>query len=79
MTLPPYILSGIENFDDLSLFLECFKVVKDEITKSRTGYGYPGNDIDFETLAQNADCEKMEWYQNDGAWLLKMEKSSLLM
>lgn len=70
-TLPPYVLSGVETMNDLSSFLECLKVIKDEITKSRTGYGYSGNDIDFETLAENANCEKMEWYQGDGVMVIK--------
>lgn len=71
MTLPPYIITGVENLDDLSSFLECFKVIQTEITKSRTGYGYAGNDIDFETLADEAGCEKMEWYQDDGVMVIK--------
>lgn len=71
MTLSPYIITGVENLDDLSSFLECFKVVQAEITKSRTGYGYAGNDIDFETLADEAGCEKMEWYQDDGVMVIK--------
>lgn len=70
-SLPPYVLSGVESLADLGSFLECFKAVKDEITKSRTGYGYPGNDIDFETLAEENGCEKMEWYQDDGVMVIK--------
>lgn len=74
ITLPPYILTGVDTLDDLSSFLECFKAVKAEIDKSRSGYGYPGESIDFEKLAEDNGCEKMELYQNDGVMVIKNGK-----
>lgn len=74
ISLVPYVLDEVSNFDDIIIFLECFKVIKEEIDKSRTGYGYPAEPIDFETLAEDNGCEKMELYQNDGVMVIKNGK-----
>lgn len=66
MTMPAYELSGIEDFDDLTMFIGFFNAVKDEIIKSRTGYGYSGDSIDFETLAEDHDIQNVEWCRGDG-------------
>lgn len=74
ITLPFYELTGVEDFKDLEIFIECFKAVAAEIDKSRQGYGYQVNYIDFDKVAENLDCEKVEWMSGDGVLIVKGNK-----
>lgn len=74
ISLVPYVLDEVSNFDDIIIFLECFKVIKEEIDKSRTGYGYPAESIDFETLAEDNGFDKIEWHQDMGVSIFKNGK-----
>ena len=68
----------IETEDDLRFFLKCFGIAKKEIDLSRTGYGYPSEDIDFEKYTDEEEFDdpfdKVEILSQEGVSFIKNGK-----
>lgn len=74
----PLIIDSVKTEEDLKSYLECFDIVKTEIDKSRTGYGYQGEYIDFEKYVEEGKYDKVEWRQGEGVSFIKDDKEHFI-